>query len=156
MEKAILCLALGLAGAGWFSSEVSVSLFPGSPSGAPAAIQSDGSVAAFWEQFQAAVMAGDKAKVAALSRFPISRGYGIRSIRTKAQFMKRYRDLFFSETDAGQCFPKVKPVKDIKRPNEFSVICPFARDSSGEEPFVYTFTRTRAGWKFVGFENINE
>jgi len=114
------------------------------------------SIASFWQKFKAAAINSDKETLAALSRFPISRGYGMASIRTKAQFMRSYRDLFFNETNAAQCFPKVKPMIDRKRPNEFSVSCPFASDSSGGEPFVYTFTRTRAGWKLTSFENINE
>lgn len=114
------------------------------------------SVDAVWQKFKDAVLKGDKETVARLTRFPMSRGYGMASIRSKAQFMRRYRDLFFNETNAAQCFPKAKPVVDRERPNEFSVSCPFAQDSSGEEPFVYTFTRTRAGWKLTSFENINE
>jgi hypothetical protein len=114
------------------------------------------SVASFWEKFKAAAIKSDKETVAALSRFPISRGYGMASISNKAQFIRRYRDVFFNETNAAQCFPKASPVVDKQRPQEFTISCPFARDGGGDEPFVYTFTRTRTGWKFTSFENINE
>lgn len=114
------------------------------------------SIEAFWKKFRSAVIKGDKEAVAKLSRFPITRGYGMASIRTRAQFMRRYRDLFFNETNAALCFPKAKPVIDRERPKEFSVSCPFARDGGNEEPFVYSFSLTRTGWKFTGFENINE
>ena len=90
------------------------------------------------------------------SRGSPSRGYGMGSIRTKAQFVRRFRELFFNETNAAQCFPKAKPVFDRERPREFSISCPFARDGGDDEPFVYTFSRTRTGWKFTSFENINE
>ena len=156
MKKATLCLVIGLAGALLFCSETSASLFPEGRSAAVRPTQQDNAVSTFWERFKAAVIAGDKAKVATLSRFPIERGYGMADVRNRAQFVKRYRELFFNETNAAQCFPKAKPVVDRERPNEFSVSCPFARDSSGGEPFVYTFTRTRTGWKFISFQNINE
>jgi hypothetical protein len=102
------------------------------------------------------VIGGDKETVASLSQFPISRGYGMTSLRNKAQLLKRYRELFFGETNAAECFPKAKPFVDTGRNGEFTISCPFARDGGNEEPFVYTFTRTRTGWKFTGFENINE
>jgi hypothetical protein len=111
---------------------------------------------AFWARFRAAVINGDKETVARLSRFPISRGYGMTSLKNKAQFMRRYREVFFAETEAAKCFPKATPVIDKERPQEFTISCPFAREGGNEEPFVYTFTRTRTGWKFTGFENINE
>lgn len=118
--------------------------------------QSADSVSAFWEKFKAAVIKSDKERVAALSRFPIARGYGMSNLKNKAQLLRRFRELFFSETDAAQCFPKAKPYVDQARPREFTISCSFARDGGNEEPFIYTFTRTRAGWKFTGFENINE
>lgn len=127
------------------------------PASVPRALaQRDDSVAVFWEKFKAAVIKGDKETVAALSRFPISRGYGIASIRNKAQLMKRYREVFSGETDAAKCFPTAKPLFDNQRPKEFTIGCSFASDGGGDEPFVYSFTLTRSGWKFTGFENINE
>lgn len=118
--------------------------------------QTNNSISSFWEKFKAAAIRSDKETVSALSRFPISRGYGMASIRNKAQFLRRYRDVFFNETNAAQCFPKATPVIDKERPQEFTISCPFARDGGGDGPFVYTFTRTRNGWKFTSFENINE
>lgn len=123
-------------------------------SGEPA--QSAKSMTAFWDKFKAAVIKGDKGTVAALSRFPISRGYGMGSLKNKAQLMRRYRDVFFNETNAAQCFPKAKPFVEKERPREFSISCPFASGGGTEEPFVYTFTLTRNGWRFTSFENINE
>ena len=156
MKKTSRCLAMVLAGVLLLVPQVWAVLVAKDASLAVTPIQKEESVSSFWEKFKSAVIGGDKAKVVSLSRFPIARGYGMSSIRSKAQFMRRYRELFFVETDAAQCFPKAKPVVDRDRPNEFSVSCPFAKDSSGEEPFVYTFTHTRTGWKFTSFENINE
>ena len=116
----------------------------------------DNSMNAFWEKFKAAVIKGDKESVAALSVFPISMGYGTSSIKTKAQFMKNYKSIFANETNAAKCFRTAKPDFDKQRPKEFLIGCPFAKDSGGDEPFVYTFKLTRYGWRFTGFENINE
>ena len=114
----------------------------------------DDSMNAFWEKFKAAVIKGDKETV--LSAFPISLGYRMGSIKNKAQFMKNYKYIFANETNAAKCFQTAKPGTDKKRPKEFLIGCPFAKDSGGDEPFVYTFKLTRNGWRFTGFENINE
>jgi hypothetical protein len=114
------------------------------------------SIAVFWAKFKGAAIKGDKETVAALSRFPIARGYGMGSLKNRAQLLRRFRELFFTETDAAKCFPKATPYVEKTRSREFSISCPFARDGGEEEPFVYTFTRTRTGWKFTSFENVNE
>jgi hypothetical protein len=128
-------------------------VMPASPANPP---QTTNSIAAFWEKFKAAVIRGDKETVATLSRFPISRGYGMGSLRTKTQFLKRYREVFFGETDAAKCFPNAKPLVDKERPKEFTISCSFASSSDGGEPFEYGFTLTRNGWRFTAFENSNE
>ena len=110
----------------------------------------------FWEKFKAAVIKGDKETVAALSAFPISMSYGIPSVKNKAQLMRHYGDIFAHETNAAKCFRTAKPTVDKKRSKEFTVRCPFAEGDNKEEPFVYTFKLTRFGWRFTGFENINE
>lgn len=115
------------------------------------------SMSAFWEKFKAAAIKGDKETVAALSQFPISMGYGIPSVKNKAQLMKYYRKIFFGETNAAKCFPKARPVVEKSRPKEFTIGCAFAGgDNGGGEPFEYTFALTRNGWRFTGFQNINE
>ena len=116
----------------------------------------DAAMNAFWEKFKAAVIKGDKESVAALSAFPISLGYRMGSIKTKPRLMKNYKYIFANETNAAKCFLTAKPEMDKQRPKEFLIGCPFAKDSGGDEPFVYTFKLTRYGWRFVGFENINE
>jgi len=62
---------------------------------------------------------------------------------------------FFSETNAAKCFAKAKPDVDKQRPKEFLIGCKMTGGGE-EEPIVYTFTRGRTGWKFTGFDNINE
>ena len=116
----------------------------------------DGAVDAFWDKFKAAVTKGDKQAVFALTQLPISMSYGESSIRTRAQFMKKYTYIFAREVNATKCFESAKPQVDNARPKEFAITCPFAKNSGGDEPFVYTFKLTRSGWRFVSFENINE
>jgi len=113
------------------------------------------SMQAFWEKFRNAVARNDKETVATLSRFPISMPYGVPDVRNKTQLMKRYGFIFSGEANAAKCFPKSQPVVDKQRPKEFSIACSFA--AGGEDkPLVYTFALTRNGWRFAGFDNINE
>jgi len=107
----------------------------------------------FWQQFKAAVIRGDKQSVASLSRFPIAMSYGKSSIKTKAQLMRRYREVFNEQTNAAQCFAKKEPEKDAANPKDFSLACP---DEGGNEVVVFSFSRTKTGWKFVGLDNLNE
>src|SRR5260370_8447405 len=77
--------------------------------GAARSYAANDSLNAFWEKFKAAVIKGDKETVAALSAFPIGMGYGIKSIRNKAQVMKNYRDIFTHATTAANCSPPPNP-----------------------------------------------
>ncbi len=156
-QKSRASISCALLGAALAFGTMALAKAPGQAPGKPA--QSADSMTAFWEKFRAAVIKGDKETVAALSQFPISLNDGMTPVRNKAQLTKRYRYLFFGETNAAKCFPKAKP--DVypstkKRPKEFTVSCSFARDGGEEEPFEYRFTLTRNGWRFTSFTNINE
>ena len=107
----------------------------------------------FWQKFSAAVRDGNRAQVAALTRFPVGMSYGIRSIRSRSELLRRYRQVFSEQTDAAKCFEKAQPEKDLQNPKEFTVACP---DAAGNEVVIYHFKQTRAGWKFVALDNINE
>ena len=116
----------------------------------------DPTIDAFWDKFKAAVTKADKQAVFAMSQLPIEMGYAQSRIRTKAQFMKKYNYIFAGEVNAVKCFETAKPQVDKGKTKEFYVTCPFAENGGNEEPFVYTFKLTRAGWRFSVFENINE
>ena len=73
LSCALIGLALGVA-------TVSVASVPTKPWTKQAA-QVD--LTAFWEKFRDAVIRGDKETVAALAQFPISRGYGMKSLKNK-------------------------------------------------------------------------
>jgi hypothetical protein len=141
MKKLAICFAM-------FALTVSVA--------AAGQSASDTSIMSFWDKFKAAVIKGDKEVVFAMSSLPINLGFGMRDIKTQPQFTQKYRYVFAEQTDAAKCFRTAKPQSDTSRPKEFTVACPFAKDSGGDEPFVYTFKLTRLGWRFVKFENINE
>ncbi len=115
---------------------------------------------AFWTKFKSAVIKGDKAKVANLTKFPFSLGYdpsaksGEGYIRTKTTFLRRYRIIFNGEVDVVKCFQNASPKKEGKA---YSVACSFKQEpTGGDKPFVYSFTLTKLGWRFAGFENVNE
>jgi len=107
----------------------------------------------FWQTFKRSVITRDKDAVARLSRFPIGMSYGKRSIRTRAEFIRRYAEVFNEQSDAAQCFDRKEPEIDPQNPKRFSIACP---DEAGNEVVIYEFERGRQGWKFVRLDNINE
>ena len=113
----------------------------------------DASLQNFWQKFKTAVISGNKEAVSNLSRFPIGMSYGIRSVRTKAELRRRFRQVFNEQSDAAQCFAKKQPELDTANPKRFTVACP---NEAGDEVVIYEFELTRTGWKFVSLDNINE
>jgi hypothetical protein len=115
--------------------------------------QTDNSIQEFWQKFSAAVIKGDRVAVAGHTRFPVSMPYGMAAVRNRAQLTKRYRTVFNGEANAVKCFATAKPETDPANPKSFSVACP---NAAGHEVVIYSFTRTPAGWKFNGLDNLNE
>jgi hypothetical protein len=116
-------------------------------------VQSDDSVSIFWERFKSAVVKGDKVAVGGLSQFPITMPYGFPTIRTRAQLIKRYREVFNHETSAAKCFGTAQPTIDPSQPREFTVAC---KNSAGDEVIIYLFKRPGKTWAFTGLDNLNE
>lgn len=137
----VLCLFLSLAGT---ALAVTVS---------KPAQEDNKSVQVFWQKFKTAVIGGDKQTVASLSRFPIGMSYGIRSIKNKADLLRRYREVFNQQSDAAKCFAEKEPQKDAANPKRYVVACP---NEAGDEVIIYHFELTRTGWKFTALDNINE
>jgi|SRR2546423_8244747 len=129
-------------------------LFGSAVAGSPA----DASMNAFWDKFKAAVIKGDKEAVFAMSALPVEMEYVMPRIRTKAQFMKYYKHIFAGEANAAKCFKTAKPDVDTTNRKVFIVACGIAEDKTGGagEPLQYMFKLTRAGWRFVGYDNVNE
>jgi hypothetical protein len=139
-KTAVLFLWLALIGPAW--AQVSQK-----------SVQSNNSVDVFWGRFRAAVTKGDKKEVASLSQFPIGMPYGVPTIRNNAQLIRRYRDVFNGETNAAKCFREARPEINPDNSAEFTVGC---KNAAGDEVVIYSFVRTRNGWKFTGLDNLNE
>jgi hypothetical protein len=111
---------------------------------------------AFWDKFRSAVIAGDKAKVSELTQFPLSMPYGVKAVKNKEDFLRRYNEIFKGEANAVQCFASAKPQKESAV--RYEIYCPFKDTPNDWEnaPIRFLFELTKAGWKFVGLDNINE
>jgi hypothetical protein len=116
-------------------------------------VPGDASLDTFWAKFKTAVIKRDKEAVSTMCQFPITMPYRIRSIRTKAQFMRRYRELFNDQTDAAKCFAEAKPEVDPSTKNAFTIAC---KDLGGMENISYGFERKRGVWKLSYLDNIAE
>ena len=113
---------------------------------------------AFWQKFRSAVIAGDKAAVAEMTKFPLSMPYGVKAVKTKADLVRRYNEIFNGEANAAQCFATAKPGKSSDGHLQYEVYCPFKKTPNDKEnaPIRYAFELTKSGWKFAGLDNINE
>jgi len=115
--------------------------------------QKPDSLQVFWQSFKKSVSAGKKQTVARLTKFPLEMSYGVPEIKSRSEFLRRYREVFNQQSNAIQCFAKAKPETDAAKPKEFSVSCP---DAAGNEVVIYHFNLTSAGWRFVALDNLNE
>lgn len=109
----------------------------------------------FWASFRSAVIKKDKNAVAEMTKFPLAMPFGQLSVRTKAELLKRYDQVFNGETDAAKCFEKAVLSKEQGR---YGIYCGFksALEDETNKPIYYYFEKTDSGWKFVGLDNINE
>jgi hypothetical protein len=110
----------------------------------------------FWQKFKSAVIAGDKAAVAEMTKFPLSMGYEMKVVKNKENFSRRYNEIFKGEANAAQCFGSAEPQKESAR--RYNVYCPFKETPDDKEnaPIRFMFELTKGGWKFTGLDNINE
>lgn len=117
------------------------------------ATQADADFKVFWEKFKTAVIKVDKNTVAGLTKYPLGMSYGIRSIKTKAELLRRYREVFNQQTDAAKCFASKEPEKNETNPKRFTIVCP---DEAGNEVVAFDFALGKTGWRFVALDNYNE
>src|SRR5262245_30600747 len=112
---------------------------------------------AFWKKFKSAVIAGDKAGVAEMTKFPLSMPYGVKAVKNKEGFLRRYDEIFKGEANAPQCFAKVEPQKEDGGKG-YEIYCPFKDTPNDMEnaPIRFMFESTKGGWRFVGLDNVNE
>jgi hypothetical protein len=111
---------------------------------------------AFWKKFKSAVIAGDKAAVAEMTKFPMSMSYGVKTIKGKENFLRSYDEIFKGEANATQCFAKAEPRKESAQ--RYEIYCPFKGTPNDWEnaPIRFMFELTKGGWKFTGLDNVNE
>ena len=111
---------------------------------------------AFWKKFRSAVAAGDKPAVAEMTKFPLSMPYGVKAVKNKEGFSRRYDEIFKGEANAAQCFQTGKPRKESA--GHYEIYCPFKDTPNDWEnaPIRFMFELTKGGWKFAGLDNINE
>ena len=109
----------------------------------------------FWTNFKTAVVTNNKTADANLTKFPLSMPFGVKSVKTKADFIRRYDKIMNMEANASRCFQAGTPEKEG---NRYAISCTFKSEpeSSDNRPIIYYFERTRTGWKFTGLDNINE
>jgi len=126
------------------------------PAADPEFIGTQSDFSAFWKAFKSAVIAGDKAKVAEMTKFPVSMPYGVKAVKNKKDFLRRYNEIFKGEANAAQCFGSVELHKESGR--RYEVYCPFKETPNDREnaPIRFEFRLTKGGWRFVGLDNINE
>jgi hypothetical protein len=110
----------------------------------------------FWKKFKSAIIAGDKATIAEMTKFPLSMPYGVKVVKNKEDFSRRYNEIFKGEANAAQCFGSVEPHKESDR--RYEIYCPFKETPEDREdvPIRFIFELTKSGWKFVGLDNVNE
>ena len=110
----------------------------------------------FWKNFRSAVIAGDKATVSEMTNFPVSMPYLVKAVKNKEDFLRRYNEIFKGEANAAQCFRSIEPQKESDR--RYEIYCPFKETPDDKEnaPIRFLFELTKAGWRFVGLDNINE
>ena len=109
---------------------------------------------AFWNKFKSAVIAGDKATIAAMTNFPVS--VYASKIDNRVKLLRRYNEVFNGEANTTQCFASAEPQKESAR--SYAVYCPFKRTPNDKEnaPIRFVFELTKSGWRFAGLDNINE
>ena len=100
----------------------------------------------FWGKFQSAVAKNDRAAVAALTKFPLGMPYGVPSIKTRAQLIRRYGEIFDAET--RKCFAGARPQVEDAKAKKFSINC--------GEAMMYWFEFSGGTYKFTAVDNVNE
>jgi len=101
-------------------------------------------------------VAGDKAAVAEMTKFPLSMPYEVKAVKNNEALLRRYNEIFKGEANAAQCFRSGEPRKESA--GHYEIYCPFKETPKDKEnaPIRFLFELTKGGWRFVGLDNINE
>jgi len=80
---------------------------------------------AFWKEFKSGVIAGDKAKVTEMTKFPLSMPYSVKAVKNKQELLRRYNDIVKGDGNAAQCFAKAQPRKEAG--GRYEIYCPLKK-----------------------------
>ena len=110
----------------------------------PEAIRTQADFSAFWKKFRSAVIAGDKAAAAEMTKFPLSMPYEVKAVKNKENFLRRYDEIFKNEANAAQCFRSIEPQKESDR--RYEIYCPFKETPDDKEnaPIRFIFELPKA------------
>jgi hypothetical protein len=147
LELKSFAIIRAIRGPTWLTGILILLLFPNA--------FADTNFSTFWQKFKSAVIAGDKAEVAEMTKFPLSMPYLVKAVKNKSNFLRRYDEIFNGEANAAQCFRNAKPQKES---GQYEIYCPFKSTPNDKEntPIRFVFELTKGGWKFAGLDNINE
>jgi hypothetical protein len=147
LELKSFAIIRAIRGPTWLTGILILLLFPNA--------FADTDFSTFWQKFKSAVIAGDKAEVAEMTKFPLSMPYLVKAVKNKSNFLRRYDEIFNGEANAAQCFRNAKPQKES---GQYEIYCPFKSTPNDKEntPIRFVFELTKGGWKFAGLDNINE
>ena len=59
-----------------------------------------------------------KPSLAGMTKFPLSMPYGVKAVKNKEDFTRRYGEIFKGEANAAQCFKGAEPHKESDRQYE--------------------------------------
>src|SRR6478736_7999165 len=85
----------------------------------------------FLGKFKSAVIAGDKATVAEMTKFPLSMPYEVKAVKNKEGFSRRYDEIFKGEANAAQCFKSAKPQQESA--GHYEIYCSFKETPDDRE-----------------------
>jgi hypothetical protein len=109
----------------------------------------------FWRKFKTAVAENRRQAVADMTKFPLSMPFGMKSVKSRSSFLKKYNTIFNGEADAAKCFARSKLEKNENK--RYVVACGFKNSTDQRNnPLEYEFKLTKSGWKLIRFDNINE
>ena len=99
------------------------------------------------------MMKDDKQTLSGMVKYPLSMPYGVKTVKNKTDFIKRYKTIFdgqlksFPVDTAKKCFADAKPEKE-EGSSAYIVAC--------NDVVIFRFVKTSSGWKLNGVDNINE
>ena len=99
---------------------------------------------AFWKKFSSAVIAGDKASVADMTKFPLSMPYLVKAVKNKEDFLRRYNEIFEGKANAAKCFASAKPEKESARRCGSTALLRRLRTTGKTRQFASSLNRQKA------------